>query len=120
MKKTFLAASLCCMALSSCTNENMQLTSLENQKSEATENFKKALVSLNSRENLSTEEEKRAPGYPEMNERKLNLLYPAAKGMIQATGVQEAELLKATDGDKKAAVQWALEILRDNNTTTSL
>lgn len=120
MKKTFLAAALCCIALSSCTSESMQLTSQENQKSEAIENFKKALISLNSPANLSTKEEKRAPGYPEMNERKLNLLYPAAKGMIQSTGVTEAELQKTTDGDKKAAVQWALEILRDHNPVTSL
>lgn len=115
MKRTFLLAAICCVMASSCSNESMQLSAQENQKTEAIQNFKKALKNLNSPENLPSDEEKRSPGYPEVNERRLSLLYSAAKGLIQSTGVKENEIQTATNGDKKATVQWALDILRDQN-----
>ncbi|MFP3597499.1 hypothetical protein [Chryseobacterium sp. SIMBA_029] len=115
MKKAFLLMAACSLFLVSCSNENIPVLSQENQKNEAVQNFKQALTHLNNPENLPTEEEKRSPEFPEMSERRLDILYPAAKGLIKSTGVKDDELKKATNGDKKATLKWALEIFRDSN-----
>lgn len=114
MKKTLIAAAFV-MILASCSNENTAVLTQENQKTEAVNNFKKALISFNKPDNQTTEAEKQAKEYPEMSERKLDILYPAAKGLIKSTGVKEEEMQRATNGDKKATLKWALEILNDHN-----
>lgn len=114
MKKTLVAAAFV-LILASCSNENTAVLSQENQKTEAVNNFRQALISFNKPENQTTEQEKQAKGFPEMSDRKLEILYPAAKGLIKATGVKDEEIVRTTNNDKKATLKWALEILNDHN-----
>ncbi|WP_370898587.1 hypothetical protein [Chryseobacterium gossypii] len=118
MKTTFLIAA-CVLSLVSCSNENL-MVSQENHQTEAMTNFREALKNINKPENRPTSEEMKMPGFPEMSERRKDLLLPAAKGLIKSTGVNDYEMQKATDGDKSAIINWALDIYIDNTSSRTL
>lgn len=120
MKRTFLLLMAIFTLLTSCNNESIPTISQENQKTEAIQNFKRALISLNKPENLPTAEEKRASDFPQLNERRKDLLVPAAKGLIKSTGVKDEQIQKNTNGDKAILIKWAMNIFRDNYNNSSL
>lgn len=115
MKKIVLLLLGCSTFFISCSNEAMAVAGQEDVKSEAIQNFKKAVVDSNKPENLPTEEEKREIGYPKMNERRLDLLVPAAKNLIKSTGVKDDQIAKSANGNKEVIVEWALKIVNSNN-----
>ncbi|SFN10348.1 hypothetical protein SAMN05421594_1034 [Chryseobacterium oleae] len=122
MKKTFLFAIAGFCFLASCNNESMATTAQENQKTEAVQNFKRAITAVNTSKDLPQSEEKQNPEYqfPQLSEKRKDILLPAAKSLIKSTGVKDEQIEKNTHGDKTKIILWAMEIFQDNYTNSSL
>ncbi|MBL1219938.1 hypothetical protein JET18_03760 [Chryseobacterium sp. L7] len=121
MKKTFLFAIACFFFLTSCNNESIPAAAQDSLKTEAIQNFKRAITTVNTSKNLPLSEEKQNPEYPfpQLSEKRKDILVPAAKSLIKSTGVKEEEIEKATQGDKTKIILWAMEIFHDNYTNSS-
>ncbi|UOU98804.1 hypothetical protein MUU74_02370 [Chryseobacterium daecheongense] len=117
MKKTFLIIA-CALAFVSCSNENLSAIAYENQEMEAMQNFKNALMSLNKPENRPTAEEKQAKDFPQISDRRKDLLVPSAIALIKSTGINDSEISKKTREDKNALINWALDIYIENSHNT--
>lgn len=113
MKKTILIVASA-IFLASCSNESLAITSQENDQTEAMQNFRQAMKSMNKPENMPTVEEKQMKNFPEMSDRRKDLLISAAKELIQSTGITDSEINHKTAGDKGAVINWALDIYIDN------
>lgn len=122
MKKTFLLAIACFIFLTSCSNESIATTAQENQKTEAVQNFKRAITAVNTSKDLPQSEEKQNPEYqfPQLSEKRKDILLPAAKSLIKSTGVKDEQIEKNTHGDKTKIILWAMQIFQDNYTNSSL
>lgn len=114
MKKTFLIIT-CALAFMSCSNDNLSAIVYENQEIQAIQNFKNALMSLNKTENRPTDKEKQAKDFPQMSDRRKELLVPSAEVLIKSTGISDSEMHKRTKEDKNALINWALDIYIKNS-----
>jgi hypothetical protein len=99
----------------SCSNETVALSGQEDQKTEAMQNFKKAVIIFNQPGNLPTAEEKRGDNYSQLNDRRLDLLVPASENLIKSTGIKSEDIVKSTNGNKDLIVEWALRIFNSNS-----
>jgi hypothetical protein len=122
MKKTFLFAVACFFFLTSCNNESIPTVAQENLKSKAIQNFKRAITTVNTSKDLPMSEEKQNPEYtfPQLSEKRKDILIPAATSLIKSTGITESQIEKNTHGDKTKIILWAMEIFQDNYTNSSL
>lgn len=122
MKKTFLFAIASFLFLTSCNNETIPVAAQDNLKTEAVQNFKRAITTINTSKNLPLSEEKQNSEYqfPQLSEKRKDILLPAAKSLIKSTGVKDEQIEKATQGDKTKIILWAMEIFQDNYTYSSL
>lgn len=122
MKKTFLFAIACFLFIISCNNESIPAISQENQTSQAVQNFKRALIEMNSSKSLPMTELKKSNEYqyPQLSEQRKDLIMPAAKSLILSTGVKEEQIAKKTNGDKTKIIIWAMQIFQDHYNTPSL
>ncbi|KXH85370.1 hypothetical protein [Chryseobacterium kwangjuense] len=122
MKKTFLFAIASIFFLTSCNNESIPAAAQDSQKTEAVQNFKRAITTVNTSKNLPLSEEKQNSEYqfPQLSEKRKDILLPAAKSLIKSTGVKDEQIEKATQGDKTKIILWAMEIFQDNYTNSSL
>jgi hypothetical protein len=113
MKKTILIIAGA-LFFASCSNESLAITSQENLQTDAMKNFRQAMINMSKPENLATPEEQRMKNFPEMSDRRKNLLLPAAKELIQSTGISDSHINTETSGDKGAIINWALDIYIEN------
>ncbi|MCT2561483.1 hypothetical protein [Chryseobacterium herbae] len=122
MKKTFLFAIAGFFFLTSCNNESIPTAAHDNQKTTAVENFKRAITTVNTSKDLPLSEEKQSSEYqfPQLSEKRKDILLPAAKSLIKSTGIKDEQIEKATHGDKTKIILWAMEIFQDNYTNSSL
>ncbi|MEY8758807.1 hypothetical protein [Chryseobacterium tongliaoense] len=109
MKKAILIMA-CALSLASCSNDTLSAISQENQQAEALRNFKSALQNLNKPENKPDAQEARAKNFPQISERRKDLLVPSAKALIKSTGISDPEIDEKTGNDKNAVINWALDI----------
>ena len=114
MKKTFLIIA-CALFLVSCNNDNLSAIATENQQAVAIQNFKSALKSLNMPENRPSIQETKAKDFPQMSDRRKELLVTSAKALIKSTGVDDSEISNKTREDKSALINWALDIYIENS-----
>ncbi|MFP3594558.1 hypothetical protein [Chryseobacterium sp. SIMBA_038] len=112
MKKTilFIASAL---SIISCSNESLAI-SQEANKTDAMKNFAQAMKIMTRPENRATDEEKRMKNYPELSERRKDLLIPSAKELIKSRDVSDTEIDGKTHGNKGDIINWALDIYFDN------
>jgi hypothetical protein len=122
MKKTFLFAIACSLFLTSCNNESIPTVTQENQRTEAAQNFKRAITTMNTSKNLPMSDEKQSTEYqfPQLSEKRKDTLLPAARSLIKSTGIKDEQIEKATHGDKTKIILWAMEIFQDHYTNSSL
>jgi len=122
MKKTFLFAIACSFFLASCNNESIPTVAQETEKTEAVQNFKRAITTVNTSKDLPLSEEKQSSEYqfPQLSEKRKDILLPAAKSLIKSTGIKDEQIEKTTHGDKTKIILWAMEIFQDNYTNSSL
>ncbi|WP_415325439.1 hypothetical protein [Chryseobacterium sp. MMS23-Vi53] len=118
MKKTILIVAGA-LVIASCSNENLAITSQESSKTEAMKDFAKAMKTMTNPRNQATPEEKRMKSYPELSERRKDLLIPSAKELIKSEGISDAEIEEKTDGNKGAIINWALNIYFDYKKTNN-
>ncbi|MDQ0067464.1 hypothetical protein [Chryseobacterium lathyri] len=122
MKKTFLFAIACTFFLTSCNNESIPTVAQESLKTDAVQNFKRAITTMNTSKDLPMSEEKQNSEYqfPQLSEKRKDILLPAAKSLIKSTGIKDEQIEKTTHGDKTKIILWAMEIFHDNYTNSSL
>lgn len=122
MKRTFFLLMASFALLTSCNNESIPTVTQENLKTEAVQNFKRAITTVNNSKDLPQSEERQSSGYqfPQLSEKRKDILVPAAKSLIKSTGVKDEQIEKATNGDKTKIILWAMEIFQENYTNSSL
>ncbi|PIF46969.1 hypothetical protein CLU96_4015 [Chryseobacterium sp. 52] len=122
MKRTFFLLMASFALLTSCNNESIPTVAQENLKTEAVQNFKRAITTVNNSKDLPQSEERQSSDYqfPQLSEKRKDILVPAAKSLIKSTGVKDEQIEKATNGDKTKIILWAMEIFQENYTNSSL
>ncbi len=111
MKKTILLIAGALLIIS-CSNENLAI-SQEANKTDAMNNFAWAMKNMTDPKNQATAEEKGMGNYPELSERRKDLLLPSAKELIKSGGISDTEIDEKTHGNKGAIINWALNIYFD-------